>query len=106
MEQIKFFLERVIGLTGLSSDYVPMVRYAILVIAAFLLAWLTGWLCRKFVVPVVQKITGKTDATWDDVIFSRKVLNSASRILPLPISCPSRLPPALATPKQSTVPKL
>ena len=82
MEQIKFFLERVIGLTGLSSDYVPMVRYAILVVAAFLLAWLTGWLCRKFVVPVVQKITGKTDATWDDVIFSRKVLNSASRILP------------------------
>ena len=46
MEQIKFFLERVIGLTGLSSDYVPMVRYAILVVAAFLLAWLTGWLCR------------------------------------------------------------
>lgn len=82
MEQIKLFLERVIGLTGLSSDYIPMVRYAILVIAAFLLAWLTGWLCRKFVVPMVQKITGKTDATWDDVIFSRKVLDSASRILP------------------------
>ena len=54
MEQIKFFLERVIGLTGLSSDYVPMVRYAILVVAAFLLAWLTGdqkpfYLCYEFI---------------------------------------------------------
>ena len=71
-----------IALTGLSSDYVPMVRYAILVVAAFLLAWLTGWLCRKFLVPILLKITDKTDAKWDNVIFSRRVLVSASRIIP------------------------
>ena len=82
MEQIKVFLERLIGLTGLSSDYVPMVRYAILVVAAFLLAWLTGWFFQRYVVPVVLKITDKTEAEWDNVIFSRKVLNSACRILP------------------------
>ena len=82
MEKIKIFLERVIGMTGLSGDYVPVVRYALLVVIAFLLAWLAGWFCRRFVVPVLLKITDKTDAKWDDILFSRRVLNSACRIVP------------------------
>ena len=82
MEAIKIYLEKMISLTGLTGDYVPMVRYAILVVAAFLLAWLAGWLCRRFVVPVLLKITSKTEAKWDDVLFSEKVLTSACRIVP------------------------
>ena len=82
MEEIKLFLERLKGGMGVPSDYVPAVRYAVLVVAAFLLAWLAGWLCRRFVVPVLTKITTKTEAKWDDVIFSKRVLTSASRIIP------------------------
>ena len=82
MEEIKIFLERMLGQMGLSDDYVPVVRYAILVVLAFLLAWLAGWACRRFIVPVLMKITNKTEAKWDDVIFSKRVLNSASRIIP------------------------
>ena len=82
MEQIKAFLERVIGMTGLSDDLVSVVRYAILVVLAFVLAWLAGWFCRRFIVPVLLNITDKTDAKWDDVIFSERVLVSASRIIP------------------------
>ena len=82
MEAIKTTLERLISLTGLTDDYVPMVRYTILVILAFVLAWLAGWLCRRLVVPLLMKVTGKTDAKWDDIIFSEKVLVSACRIVP------------------------
>lgn len=82
METIKTSLEQMISLTGLTGDYVPMVRYAILVIVAFLLAWLAGWLARKVFVPLLMKVTQKTEAKWDDVIFSEKVLASASRIIP------------------------
>ena len=82
MEKIKTMIESLIGWMGLSGDYVPAVRYAILVVLAFVLAWLAGWLCRTFVVPVLLKITNKTDAKWDDVIFNRKVLLSACRIIP------------------------
>ena len=82
MEQIKIFLERLISLTGLTGDYVPVVRYAVLVILAFLLAWLAGWLCRKLLVPILLRITRKTEVKWDDVIFSEKVLVSACRIIP------------------------
>ena len=82
MEQIKIYLEQMISLTGLSGDSVAVVRYGFLVISAFVLAWLTGWLCRQFVVPILLKITRKTDVEWDDVIFNERVLNSASRIIP------------------------
>ena len=71
-----------ISLTGLTGDYVSVVRYAILVVAAFLLAWLAGWLCRRLHVPLLTKVTRKTEAKWDDVIFSEKVLTSACRIIP------------------------
>ena len=82
MEKVKIAIESLIGWMGLSGEYVPAVRYAILVVLAFVLAWLAGWLCRTFVVSVLLKITNKTDAKWDDVIFNRKVLLSASRIIP------------------------
>ena len=82
MDKVKIAIESLIGWMGLSGEYVPAVRYAILVVLAFVLAWLAGWLCRTFVVPVLLKITNKTDVKWDDVIFNRKVLLSACRIIP------------------------
>lgn len=82
MEQIKIFLERAISLTGVTGSSVQVVRYVILVVLAFVLAWLAGWLCRRFVVPVLLRIARKTEARWDDVVFSEKVLVSASRIVP------------------------
>lgn len=82
MEKVKITIENFIGWMGLPGDYVPVVRYAILVVLAFILAWLAGWLCRTFVVPVLLKISSKTEAKWDDVIFSRRVLLSACHIIP------------------------
>ena len=82
MEEVNIFIERMISLTGLTGDYVPVVRYAFLVVLAFVLAWLAGKLCRMWLVPLMMKITSKTDAKWDDVIFSERVLVSASRIIP------------------------
>ena len=87
MEQIKISLEKLISMTGLTGDYVPVVRYAILVVLAFLLAWLAGWLCKKLLVPVLLRITSKTEAKWDDVVFSEKVLVSACRIVPAIVIC-------------------
>lgn len=82
MEQIKIYLEKMISLTGLAGDAVSVVRYAILVIASFLLAWLAGWLCRRLLVPLVQKVTRRTEVKWDDVIFNERVLRSACQIFP------------------------
>ena len=82
METIKIYLEKIISLTGLTGEYVSLVRYAILVVLAFLLAWLAGWLCRKLVVPLLLKVTRKTEVAWDDVLFNEQVLMSACHIIP------------------------
>ena len=82
MEIIKDYLEKMISLTGLTGEYVSLVRYAILVVLAFLLAWLAGWLCRKLVVPLLMRVTRKTEVAWDDVLFNERLLISASHIIP------------------------
>lgn len=75
-------MERLIGMMGANGDYVPTVRYGLLVILAFALAWLVGWVCRRFLIPILLKITRRTDVKWDDVLFSERVLLSASHIVP------------------------
>ncbi len=82
MEEIRIFVENIIGLCGLSGCVVPVVRHVALVIIAVLLAWLSGVLCRRLLVPLVEKLTAKTEAKWDDVLFNRKVLLSACHIVP------------------------
>lgn len=82
MEKIRLFVEHIIQLCGISGQAVPIVRHAALALVAILLAALSGLLCRHILVPLAAKITGKTEAKWDDVIFNHKVLISLSRIIP------------------------
>ncbi len=82
MDYINTILEEMIGWTGITGDAVQAVRYVLLVILAFILAWLAGWACRRFIIPLLLKITRKTDTRWDDVILGQPVLTSASRIVP------------------------
>lgn len=82
MENIKIFVEQLIGLTGLTGNMVPVLRHVLLVLIAFLLALLAGLLCRKIIVPVVKRLTAHTEARWDDVLFGERVLVSACHIVP------------------------
>ena len=67
---------------GVTGDYVPMLRHILLTVTAILLAMLSDFLCRKILVPLISKITEKTEASWDDVLFNKKVLTSACHIVP------------------------
>lgn len=82
MEEIRIFVEKILNSLGVEGWLVPVVRHALLVIIAILLAWLSDFLCRKLIVPVVVKLTKKTKATWDDVIFDKRVLYTACHIVP------------------------
>lgn len=82
MEEIRIFVEKILNSLGVEGWLVPVVRHALLVIIAILLAWLSDFLCRKLIVPVVVKLTNKTKATWDDVIFDKRVLYTACHIVP------------------------
>ena len=82
METIQIWIEQLVEACGVTGDTVNWVTHTILVVIAFALAFLLGWLCRKFLIPVVLKLTKKTEARWDDVMFSERVLKSACSIIP------------------------
>ena len=82
MDQIKIFVEELIYQCGLTGAIVPIVRHILLIVIAVFLAWLSDWGSRKLLIPIVEKVTAKTAAKWDDVLFSRKVLETACHILP------------------------
>ncbi len=82
MEQIRIFVNGMIAWTGVTGEAVTMLSHALLTVTAILLAILSDFLCRKILVPLILKITGKTEVTWDDVLLNRKVLTSACHIVP------------------------
>ena len=82
MEEIRKFVDEMITWAGVTGDFVPMLRHILLTITAILLAMLSDFLCRKILVPLISKITDKTDITWDDVLLNTKVLTSACHIVP------------------------
>lgn len=82
MESIKNYVEDFIRLTGIPGNAVPVVRHALLVLVALLLAWAAGVLCKKLIIPIVRRITNKTKSNWDDILFNDNVLITASKIVP------------------------
>lgn len=81
MNEIKNFVELLLMQTGLSLELVSLARHVVLVVGAILLAWFVGWLF-KLLIPWVIKLTRRTEAKWDDVVFNEQVLRAACQIVP------------------------
>ena len=82
MDKIQLWVDHLLETFGLEGDCVAYISHAVLALIAILLAVVAGLLCRRILVPIVLRLTKKTGAKWDDVIFNRKVLLSACSIVP------------------------
>lgn len=82
MDKIVLIVERLINICGLTGDIVPVVRHVLLVLITVFIAAMAGLVCRKVIVPLIVKATKKTKTTWDDILLNKRVLISASHILP------------------------
>lgn len=82
MEEIRTFVEELIQLTGVTGGMVTVLRHVLLTVTAILLAVLSDFVCRKLLVPLIVKVTSKTEAQWDDILLNRKLLISACHIVP------------------------
>lgn len=82
MEKIVLIVERIINICGINGNSVPVVRHILLVLITVLLAAGAGLLCRKLIVPLIIKGTKKTSTTWDEILLNKRVLVSASHIVP------------------------
>ena len=82
MEEIKIFIEQLVQLTGMTGSASGVVTHILLIIVVAFLSWLSGYLCRKVLMPAVLKLTSRTEVTWDDKVFNATVLTSACHIVP------------------------
>ena len=82
MERIQIWVEQLVTACGITGDAINAITHTALVIVAFLLAALSGWICRKALIPVILKVTAKTEAKWDDALFNERVLKAACSIVP------------------------
>ncbi|WP_028909625.1 mechanosensitive ion channel family protein [Prevotella sp. AGR2160] len=82
MEKIRILIEQAIMLAGVHGPAVHILRHVLLIVVAVLLAALAGWFCRKVLMPLAQKITAKTEATWDEILFNERVLRALCAIVP------------------------
>ena len=82
METIAKFIENIVALLGITGSAAPYAIHTAMVIVAILLAAAAGLFCRWVFVPLLMKVTARTEAKWDDILFNRKVLLSACSIVP------------------------
>ena len=86
-------MEWMLGL-GLSENLSMMIWRVTVILAIFIIAFIVDRICRRAVIPVMRKITVKTEFKWDDYILSDSVLNNLCRLIP-PISIYALIPYAL-----------
>lgn len=82
MTNIREVTESLLAILGVAGSGVSVMSHIILVLLTFVVALTADWACRRFIVPLILKLTAKTDADWDDKIFNRTVLTSACHIVP------------------------
>ena len=57
MKDIQTWIEQLVETCGITGETTNLMSHIILVLIAFVMAFLSGWLCRKLLIPVVLKLT-------------------------------------------------
>lgn len=66
---------------GLSESMTVLLIRIFLILMMLLLAFIIDRICRKAVIPIVHKITSKTDFKWDDYLLNDDVLNDCCNLI-------------------------
>lgn len=77
MERIADIFSEWLKQIGLSEGS----TYIVVILVIFLLAFLIDRICRRLIIPLIHKITARTDFFWDDYLLNDKVLNDFSMLL-------------------------
>ena len=66
---------------GMDEQYALWVLRSVMLLAVLLLVYLLDTICRKVVIPVIRKVTSKTQMTWDEHLLNDEVLNNACHLV-------------------------
>ena len=82
MEETNHAIARWLTEAGWSETYVNLAVKAVIILGILVVAYAAAVLFRRLVVPLLQKISARTKAVWDDHLFSDRVMHRAARLIP------------------------
>ena len=95
METINHELMEWLQQMGVADGNLPMIQRIVVIAAILLIAYVLDMIARKAVIPLVHKVTAKTQSNWDDHLLSDEVMGNLCHLIP-PIVVFVLIPFALA----------
>jgi miniconductance mechanosensitive channel len=67
---------------GIAASYLPVIYWSVVTLVIVGVIYLSNVLCHGFIVPLVRKVTQKTQVEWDDTILNNNVMKTACALVP------------------------
>ena len=81
---------------GIAEGYVNLLGRVTAILGILLIAFILNRIARGIVIPIIRKVTSKTDSSWDDYILNDEVLGNVCKLIP-PIVVTALLPLAISS---------
>ncbi len=94
METINEKLETLLRYLGVEDGYMTFVQRVALIFIIVVLAYVSEKICRKCIIPVVRRVTAKTQSAWDDYLLGDEVLGNLCHLV-FPVIVSALVPHAL-----------
>lgn len=82
MEQIVEKINAMLVAMGLTPSWADSLDQAIATLLIIFIAFIADLVCRHIILKLVHKLVKQTKATWDDIVFDRKVMIHLSHLVP------------------------
>lgn len=82
MKMIREWINTLLAQWGMQTETVGWMERIVIIAIILLIAFLADLICRRIIVEGIKKLTKRTRATWDDLVFNDKVLNNFCHIIP------------------------
>ncbi len=66
---------------GVSTDNVNIIHWIGVISCIILLFYISSFICQKIVIPITSRITRKTQAKWDDIVFNATTLKNICNLI-------------------------
>lgn len=94
MKEVYSFISNILQNYGIGTEDIGWTTRLTVFACILLISYVITKIFRYVIIPMVQKITSRTKATWDDYLFNRNMLTHISRLIP-PIVWYNLLPLAI-----------
>ncbi|MEG0646536.1 MAG: mechanosensitive ion channel [Bacteroides sp.] len=82
MEQIVEKINAMLVAMGLTPSWADSLDQVIATLLIIFIAFIADLVCRHIILKLVHKLVKQTKATWDDIVFDRKVMIHLSHLVP------------------------